>query len=563
MSKWAIQVGDTVTEFKDAKLTGLHREWKSFDIGRCFFSAEKVAWDSDPAYAHMTPITILKDGQPWFHGKRLLVTHDGGSSREGLDYELVDAWWDVCDVTFTQQRLVFNDAGEAVYIDVTEYIYNQDPYAHKLHTGQMMTEALNCVLYDRSQASLPAPFTLGTVEPTADVPWRFEHDKKCIEVIREMQQWTPKAVGYLDHSTTPHPTLHIKLPSSMSSSTIYVPSNYERHEIRLKKREDLNVEAVFVAYKRIIPIGTFQAARYTVDRYPDGASQYGYRRVFQTVDLDNGNSGGGGGIEVEMKTALLDYNNIAWWEQRCPQYDHNKNKLIQISSIRSVSYDNTDANPSTWKNELVGGCIPTSTSFTGKQQVFRAIVRCKVWNEEAHTNLLFDQDIHIATGNLTVVNGGSGSGSNYYSGGSSESSELAEPTPSGLPATFYNGVNSPGWEGDARIAAREVGENFAGKVVNISGGRTEWQSMNAVPQSVSQDADIGLTVLTFGLPQHLSIQDLVELQRRAKQRVTFYSYERITGKGNGGKNQVPGSPLYGTAGAAISVGFQDVTQTES
>ena len=220
--KWTISDGAQSFEFKDQNLTSLHREWATLATGRVMFSAERVKWDSDPAWPALTWLTICKDGIPWFVGRRMLVQQTGTAVREGLDYELVDPWWDIEDVTFHQPKLTWDQYGLPVYEDVTEYIYNQDPYGNKLHTVEMITDALNWVLTDRSRAHLRAPFQIGTIEPTADVPWRYEQDRKCAEVIREMASHTSNAHAWFAYSSG-LPRFHYRLLSSMTSTTIIVP----------------------------------------------------------------------------------------------------------------------------------------------------------------------------------------------------------------------------------------------------------------------------------------------------------------------------------------------------
>jgi hypothetical protein len=196
--------------------------------------------------------------------------------------------------------------------------------------------------------------------------------------------------------------------------------------------------------------------------------------------------------------------------------------------------------------------------------VFRCTVRCKVWREDAHTNLLFDGRIHLATNSFTVVNGGSGTGSNFYGSASQDSGELAETKPVGLAQKYYESVHTPGWEGDFDIAERECSTDYAGNVINLVGGAIEeWATMRALPQTVELDADSGVTRIAVGLAEHLNIQDLVDLQRRARGRTVFFVYERVTGKSGGGQNLVPAAPLNNMGGVAQSLVYQDVSEKVS
>jgi hypothetical protein len=569
-TRWTIAAGEAEYEFKDSRLTSLHREFKQLDVGRCFFSAEAVAWDSDPAWPIFTELVIKRNGVPWFQGKRMIVNHEGRPAREGLDYELVDAMWDIEDVTYLQSRVVLDAGEDPVYVDVSEYIFNQDPYGNKLHTGEMITDVLNWCLYDRQQAGLAVPFQIGTIDADADVPWRADQDRKCIEVIREMHGWHPSFVGWLDHSTTP-PTFHYRKPANLRKVTITVPNATQRHEISLRKREDLICEAVIIAYRKTVAFSAGQAIAYEFDKYPGGASQFGRRRVFQTVDLDAGQSASGGAVQ-EMITQQLRWGYIDWWEQHLPDYDHNKNPLIQISNLRdlqgnavtinSVIWDNTDAPPATWDNELIGGGVPATTGFTEKKQTFRAIVRCKIWKEAAHNNLLFDDDIQLTIGPISVVNGGSGTGSNYYQIESTLGAEFAEPTPVNLAQKYHEGINGSPWEGAIQITEREVDDDFAGALVNIAGGRAEWENMDATVHSSALDVDAGKTSLQVGFPEHLGIQKLVERQRQSRGRSVAYVFQRMTGEPTSNSQQIPAVPINTLGGETGAKKYKDVVEVE-
>lgn len=312
--------------------------------------------------------------------------------------------------------------------------------------------------------------------------------------------------------------------------------------------------AVIIQYKRSSSEGIVNVE---VEKYPAGESLYGYQRVFQSIDLDPGGSGSVSGTTIEMVTSLIYTSQQWWWEKKCPQINTTYNKFIEVSELgvpdpadTTSYYDYKDAPPLTWKNELIGGSVPPSSNFTAKKQVFRAKCRLKVYSSKSHTDdtLLFNGFIHIATNELSVVNGGSGTGSNYYTAGNVSSGDLAEPTPVGLPRAYYEATHTPQWDGQITITEREVSSDFAGNVINISGGRGEWESMNAVPQSVDLDADNGVTSLSVGLANHLRIEDMVELQKQSRNRTTFYSYERVTGGSSGSQASITAPPLNNMGG---------------
>ncbi len=556
--KWTISDGAQSFEFKDQNLTSLHREWATLATGRVMFSAERVKWDSDPAWPALTWLTICKDGIPWFVGRRMLVQHTGTAVREGLDYELVDPWWDIEDVTFHQPKLTWDQYGLPVYEDVTEYIYNQDPYGNKLHTGQMITEALNWVLTDRSRAHLRAPFQIGTIEPTADVPWRYEQDRKCAEVIREMASHTSNAHAWFAYSSG-LPRFHYRLLSSMTSTTIIVPSNYQRHEVKLKQRVDLACEGVVVRYKTVQSSGGGQKAVYQTEQYPTNAGLYGTRRLFHTIDLAAGSATY---RQARVRTVPLNIGTVGWWEGHLPEYNSAKNPRVKIASITNVTADDPSVDPETLKRETCDE-VPEWTGFTTGQQTFRCKATVNTYADDAQTQLLIPIEVELTVGPITLTNAGASSQDETYS--ELADFDPAEPKPIDLAKTYFNAINPVGWEGEVVIREREVstpppgslmGKGFVayeGTLINLAGGRSEWTSMNAVPVGISQDVDSGETRIALGFPAHLSIDMLMEHQRKARHRIEnlYYAAERVTGKKTGGALTTGGNPVNNRGGSAI------------
>src|SRR5271155_600354 len=74
-----------------------------------------------------------------------------------------------------------------------------------------------------------------------------------------------------------------------------------------------------------------------------------------------------------------------------------------------------------------------------------------------------------------------------------------------------------------------------GNAVNLTGGRTEWESMNAPVQTITEDVDAGKTEGGFGPSAHLSPQDLVELLRGTRRR-------NASSRGGSGGERNTGTP---------------------
>lgn len=98
----------------------------------------------------------------------------------------------------------------------------------------------------------------------------------------------------------------------------------------------------------------------------------------------------------------------------------------------------------------------------------------------------------------------------------------AEAVPTGVAAHVYNSTQTLHWEGSVALIDQEALEvQYLGGTLNISGGRSEWTTMQAVVQQVSVSAAGGTTSITFGPPNHLSIQDIIELMRVGRDQTIY------------------------------------------
>jgi len=86
-----------------------------------------------------------------------------------------------------------------------------------------------------------------------------------------------------------------------------------------------------------------------------------------------------------------------------------------------------------------------------------------------------------------------------------------------LATQYWNSVKTLQYAGDIEI--RESEPTFSlvpGKLLNLSNARTEFATMNAVIQTCEIDIEVGITKASFGPPDQLGRQDLLELIRNAR-----------------------------------------------
>jgi hypothetical protein len=106
-----------------------------------------------------------------------------------------------------------------------------------------------------------------------------------------------------------------------------------------------------------------------------------------------------------------------------------------------------------------------------------------------------------------------------------------EAVPTGLAQSLYTALNTLHYQGSFKTTDVEISQEVGiGNTFNLTQGRDEWTSMNAVVQRISHSLATGKTTVEFGPPEHLSPQDIVEFIRGIRDsQPSFRLQERATG----------------------------------
>lgn len=155
--------------------------------------------------------------------------------------------------------------------------------------------------------------------------------------------------------------------------------------------------------------------------------------------------------------------------------------------------------------DIAAGDPNESLNIVARNDIVRTgvMINYETQDSESQWNAV-DRDIYpggttsgFSTLQLTVVIGQSGT---------------LETAPVGLAQTLHEAVSVLHYEGRFRLSEEECQGGIApGNVLNLSNGITAWATMRAVVQSVSFNLDAGATEIVFGPPQHLGLQDYINL----------------------------------------------------
>ena len=112
--------------------------------------------------------------------------------------------------------------------------------------------------------------------------------------------------------------------------------------------------------------------------------------------------------------------------------------------------------------------------------------------------------------------------------------------PVGLAQFIYEAISVLQFEGNLTLQEEDAsGSLMIGQLFNLTGSaNTEWDTMAAMVQEISENLDAGETSVQFGPPKNLSADELVDLLRVNRARSISSSLGmRMTGSpSNGGSN---------------------------
>ena len=575
---WYLQIAnDPPLLFSDLGLSSPKRSIRSRQPGSFLFTADGANADSNPLAPEGALCTVFSDSTPFFSGRLHKIPRKGSGHAESVHYEILDAWRDFERNVYQQQWNVISPSDLAAEYR-SECILGADINGNQLNSGQVITDIVNFAI------SLGAHCQLGSIQVAAPVPLDEVHDLPCSECITKMLHWTPDAVAWFDYALVP-PAFNITPRFNCPAISFPFLSNIE--EIEINPLPELVIPSVAIRYLQENRVNGSPAIAVIPDIYPTDATGLEFGALVSSMRLA-GNSSSYQTQQVHCVTIptndSLDSSSgggpsddptILWWQRKVPwlaQFSPSRLSITGISSTvdssqfassgggspppddgSSDSADTgadqggtpqpADTSIGDYPNELTSGAIAPWMNYKVATTTWTASV---AYN---YPGTLDDEAISA----LPIFGPGSGG----FSGNTSPTVQLqckakatncpsgifkgltsydaGEPVPIGLARQLYSSLNPLHYEGHLTVVNQDVFTSSLGFVLNILGGRLEWQSMQALIQEIQDDLEPGRTTYRFGPPSHLTLQDLMEQLRGSRLRIVTTHYkERQTG--------VPGDP---------------------
>jgi hypothetical protein len=118
-----------------------------------------------------------------------------------------------------------------------------------------------------------------------------------------------------------------------------------------------------------------------------------------------------------------------------------------------------------------------------------------------------------------------------------------EAEPAGLAAAYYAAVGEAHYSGQITLKERECsGLVRVGNTLNLTNGKAEWATMNAVVQQVVENLDTGETEITVGPCEVLGPADFADLMRYWRERPPLSDFHEKQHNGTEGVDDSAGEP---------------------
>lgn len=525
MSNWTLN-GQTAESLGVTNVT-LRRS--NLADGSMSFQAEGRDLDRPYLFSHLEEVTLTGPGGTRWKGPLIRRQISAAAGAESHSYTVASPWFWLEHTVYLQQWTI---AGVDGGIPLGRCILGVNGIDGRLTIGQMVAAVINYA------QSVGCPVQAGVIDIPALFPVEEIKGLTCSEVIRRVLRWAPDAVGWWEFTGGPA-KFHGRRRSSLTTRTLRVGAAPLEGIPQIVPREDIVPSAVVIVYERVDSLDGVTKLTTISDVAPPGADGRAPFSLHFTIPL------AGGAVTtlrqpVEVRSIVPPINNdqesLQYWGKilgmfgKAELHEGGKTPIMTFFDLPggggklkrelaspsgfedSVPYQLEDpADPGSQRiyldsalpRELVGGAV---TSWMSGVKAQRQIVTLKVSYTPKGTTISTVPDFMQAEMVVTDAT------NRIYS--KADTVQFPEQPAVGLAAQMLAGLSVPHFEGSVTTLEEECsGAISLGDVLNILGGRPEWDGMKAVIQEVQEDIATGRTTFRLGPPEHLGPADFIELQR--------------------------------------------------
>jgi hypothetical protein len=476
------------------------------------------------------------------------ASQDGSGA--GLVYEFLNAWYFLENTVFEQEFASY-DSGDLEYVFITDVILftklNAITFLLEFQdSGEQIEEILQYASDQAVAAGFAQPYIIGTIDPDIPFPSYPVREMMCAAAVLKCLEASPDICCWFDYTTTlgsgpavPTPTVHFYKRATRTSKSLAILNGTDHKSLDIVPRYDLQVRAVNLQYKITgsddgnVWISQGEAQR---DKYgPNGANHAsdpdrGLRVIRQTIDLQGNQT-----MTASIEVAVVNCNSgteetrLAWWKAKLPWLASGKIGALSIPTAASIKDDaGADVSLGTYPNELTRGQIANWMGFAQKWVTIKALATYTKYISSgaataATANLVDAKEVEKEISvRILVTDGTSGSYLGSFIPG--------ESIPTGIAQSVYEAMSVLQYQGnDVRVQAEIMNGAGDGPLIhlghklNLTGGRADWTSMDAMIQRIVEHDGTGETSISFGPARHLAAGDLAAMFQWNRHRRIWYA----------------------------------------
>lgn len=568
----------------------LHRE--SLGVDTLQLTAPGQAADSAAILPYGAEIILRRSGTPYFRGVCTSTPVQSTAHTQHVEYRIEGPGYELANRIYRQIWAMQGSDGEyRAYrkphlflgsgIDLT-------PDGTGLYTG--IPTAIYIGIHDVIEDILDYAIAQGAAiaydishVPNTKVPIAEHRDGiTCAQAIVQMLRWLPDTIGRWDYATTP-PTLHLDRRADLTalSLTLGTPPFAEAE---LTPRYDLQVPCVRITYERIDTINDVTIPIEVVETYP-ATQGHAVQQVFGTESYYDDPAGrqlaalvatcdlkgaSANTSTATVTTAAIALSSGTWWGAHLPTHSEEKIQTIEIEQYAGTMTNPADPegaeitwNATTYPRELTRGAYYTWMGYAAN----KATMSCRA--KITYLTKAGQQDIRWEDLSCSIIVTSVPLGQHTYTTTTTAESGDVIPyrTVGGntitLSQDIYDSLSTLQWSGRIGLRETEAGSllslrslpSFLGTAINILGSaNAAWSTMAAMVQSVDEDIHTGATTLSVGPPDHLGIQDLLQLFSLTRNRWRYTNPAAQAGGMLQSTTPTDLTPRSSGAGAGSSIG---------
>ena len=463
-----------------------------------------LAVDADEAYPKGTPITLLKDGTPWFQGYALPPRRTGKSAGERHVVRAVNRWDDLDGHVYMQEWKYFNIAKQKARV-----VLGQDADGATLTTGMVIRQAVQYAI--DSGANLQ----IGTIDAGLAIPLDEQVSITCGEVILRQLRWAIDQHAWIDDTTIP-PTFHCRKRDNLVEVALAINDV----DMDLSERWDTQVPAVAIQYE--LAGAPDSVPLLTEDIYPAGATGAEKGAVVICAELSGSTQVTPHIEDIVTKDLPTNFANdnpvmVAWWKSIFPELSK-----VQDLHITDCAYNCTKTYPRALKSGRLHSWL--KVRFNVKAETDCSLTATASWKRYNPLNGMIEQEFIVP---LQISFTATTAETKVYNGSAVVAG--TEAAPEGLAKYMYDALHALQYDGSIFLAEDEVsGIAVPGRVLNITGGKAAWATMRAPIVETVEDIDRGVTTVRIGPARHLGYDDLVEQLKCNRVRQPSHSWLQRT-----------------------------------